>query len=113
MEKLTYLALIAAWAVPVLALEWWYGGVLLRRAWRPITVAVAMATAYMGLADVAALHNGIFEVSDDRSLPLRGGSFVLEDWVFLLVTNLAIAQAAVLLVEQRVTARWWRRLRGR
>ena len=56
---------------------------MLRQALRPLALTVAMATVYLGLADVAAFNNGIFEVAEvigrdrvlarlDHALPLIG-----------------------------------------
>ena len=113
MAHLTFLGLVLLFTVPLILAEWWFGHVMLRRAARPLALAVVMATVYLGLADVAAFNNGIFEVAADRSLPLDLGDFVLEDWVLILLGNLAIAQAAVLLLGGRFTWDWWARLRGR
>lgn len=112
MAHLTFLGLVLVVTVPPVLAEWLVGHVMLRRALRPLALAVTMATIYLGLADVAAFNNGIFEVADDRSLPLDLGDFVVEDWILLLLSNLAIAQAAVLLLGGRFDWAWWRRLRG-
>ena len=100
MEALTYLAFIAAWFGPVFALEWAFGWRTLRDQWRPLAAAVAMATAYLGFADVTAIRNGIWDLSPAKTLGLRGGGFVIEEWLLLLLTNAIIAQAVVLALDE-------------
>lgn len=110
MEALTYLILILAWSLPIIALEWAFGWRSLVIEWRGLVITVIMATAYLGLAGVAAQHDGIWTINPDKTLPLRGGGFVSEQWVFLLLTNLIIVQTIILAMDDVVRRRVSRRL---
>ena len=105
MEALTYAGLILAWGVPVIALQWAFGWRSLVVEWRPLALTVAMATVYLGFADVAALRDGIWEINPDKTIPLRGGGFVLEEWLFFLVTNTMIVQTVILALDDDVRLR--------
>lgn len=111
MEGLTYLALILAWALPVIAIEWAIGWHLLLEELRPLVITVGMATVYLGFADIAAVRNGIWALDPEKTLPLRGGGFVFEDWVLLLLTNTIVAQAVVLGLDDGIRERVARGLR--
>lgn len=111
MGQLTYLVLVAAWAVPVLALEYALGWRTLRDQWRPIAVSAAMATLYFGLASTAAIHDGLWQADSDKRLPLSYDGFVFERWLSVLVTSLAIVQGVVLAFDEDV--RQWVRARVR
>lgn len=108
MEQLTYAALILGWAAPVVVLHWAVGAKALIRRRRELVIAVAMATVYLGLADVAAIENGVWEINPEKTLPLTWGSFVFEEWLFFFVTNLMIAQTVVLAFDVDVQERLWR-----
>jgi lycopene cyclase domain-containing protein len=94
--QLTLLVLVLAWGAPVIALEWAFAWRTLTAAWRQLAIATGMATLYLGLAGMAAIHNGIWAFDDARTLPLTFGSFVFEQWVFTLVTNLMVVQTIIL-----------------
>lgn len=110
---MTYLVLIFAFAIPLIALQWIFGWRVLLLEWRPIAVTVLMATAYLGLADMAALHDGIWSIAPSKRLGLDNGSFVLEDWLFILATNTIVAQTVTLALDADirdwVASRWRRR----
>jgi lycopene cyclase domain-containing protein len=109
----TYLALILACSLPLIALEWAIGWRSLVIEWRGLVVAVVMATAYLGLAGVAAFRDGIWTIDADKSLSLRGGGFVFEAWLFFFLTNVVIVQAVILAMDDDVRTRVSRALRRR
>jgi lycopene beta-cyclase len=113
LEELTYLGIVLALALPLIVLQWAFGWRSLVLEWRGLAITVAVATAYLGLADVAAIHNGIWSINSDKTLPLRGGGFVFEDWLFFLLTNVAIVQMVILAMDDDVRLRASRRLRRR
>ncbi len=113
MEGLTYLALIAAWALPVIVLEWLFGRETLRLEWRPLVATVVMATVYLGCADVVGTRNEIWSASPAKTIGLSAGGFVLEDWVLLLLTNTMIAQTVILLLDGGAAGRARRFFRRR
>lgn len=104
-ERLTFVALVVAWAAPLVAVEWALGWRTLLEQRRALAVAVAMATVYLGLADVAAVHDGIWAVAAERRLPPSFGSFVFEDWLFVFALNVIAAQAVVLAFDKGLRER--------
>lgn len=100
--QVTYLVLIAAFALPLIALEWLVGWRVLLLEWRPIVATLVMATAFLGLCDMAALHDGIWSIAPSKRLGIDDGSFVLEDWIFILATNLIIIQGVTLALDADV-----------
>lgn len=105
MEALTYIALILAWGLPVIALQWAFGGRSLVIEWRAVVVTVVMATVYLGFADVTALRDGIWEINPVKTIAVRGGGFVFEEWLFFLVTNTMIVQTVILAMDDDVRER--------
>lgn len=105
MESLTYLLVLLAASAPFLLLEWWLGWRALLRQWFPLVLATLMATAYFGFAGMSALHEGVWEVNDEKTLPLHWGSFVLEEWLFFLLLNLILVQAVVLAFDEETQER--------
>ena len=105
MEALTYIALILAWSLPVIALQWGLFWRSLVISLRPLVVTVVMATVYLGLAGVAALRDGIWEINPAKTISLRGGGFVFEEWLFFLVTNIMIAQTVIIALDGDVRDR--------
>lgn len=98
-ERGTYLGLILAWAAPVLALQWAYAG---REIWarrRVFALAVAVPTAYLWMADAAAIGMGIWHISEALTLGPALGPLPLEEAVFFLVTNLLVVQGLILFLH--------------
>ena len=112
---MTYLVLVFAFAIPLVALQWLFGWRVLVLEWRPIAATVVMATVYLGFADMAALHDGIWSISPSKRLGLDAGSFVLEDWLLILATNTIIAQTVTLALDADIRewmASRWQRFRS-
>lgn len=101
MEALTIVVIAAACAVPVLIIEWALGWRVLILEVRPLIATVLMATTYLGCADIVAVRDGIWSTDPARTL-FSAGDFVLDDWIFLLVTNLLIAQTVILALDPEV-----------
>lgn len=98
-EAGTYLGLILSWAALVLALQWAYAGREIwarRRVW---TVAVAVPTLYLWIADATAIHLGIWRISETFTLGPALGPLPLEEAVFFLVTNLLVVQGLLLFLH--------------
>lgn len=104
-DRSTYLGLILVWAVPVLALQWAFGGDLLLRRWRVLVPAVALPTVYLWVADRFAIAWGIWWISPDLTLGWRPFGLPVEEAVFFLVTNLLVAFGLVLALHPRSGAR--------
>ena len=113
MEEVRYAALVLAWALPVVLLEWAFGWRTLVLEWRPLVATVIMATAYLGCADVAAVRDGIWAADPAKTLGLSAGGFVFEDWLAILAANTMIAQTVILALDDDLLERLAARLRRR
>jgi lycopene cyclase domain-containing protein len=111
LESLTCLVLVLACMIPPLALEWLFASAILRREWRAIAFTVVAATLYLGCASIVAVRNDIWLFDEDKITALHGGGFVFEAWLFSLLANTVIAQAAVVGMDESVRQRVRQRLR--
>jgi lycopene cyclase domain-containing protein len=112
--EVTYLVIVLAFAVPIIAAQWLIGWQILLLEWRPIVATVVMATLYLGFADMAALHDGIWSVAPSKRLGVDHGSFIIEEWLLILATNTIIAQTVTLALDADVrerVVRFWRQHR--
>jgi lycopene cyclase domain-containing protein len=91
-----YMGLILAWAGPVL-LGLWIAG---RRLYASDPVAFwasfAPATMYLWAADIFAMAQGIWTISDVTSFDIDPLGLPIEEATFFLVTNLLVVQGVVL-----------------
>jgi len=101
----TYLGLITAWAFPVLALQWGFGGDLLVRRWRLVAVTVAVPTAWLWLADRIAIGQEIWWISEPLTTGLRPFGLPVEEALFFLVTNLLVAFGMSMALDREAPAR--------
>ncbi len=97
--------------IPPLALEWVFASQILRREWRAIAFTVVASTLYLGCASVVAVRNDIWLFDEGRTTVLRGGGFVFEAWLFILLANTVITQAVVVGMDEYVRRRIQRRFR--
>jgi lycopene beta-cyclase len=115
-ERGSYFGLIAAWAAPVLALQWGVGGDLLLRRWRIVVPAFAAPTLLLWLADRLAIGAGIWWISEELSSGLHLLGLPLEEALFFLLTNLLVVFGMTLALEPAALRRlqglralgWWR-----
>ncbi len=115
-ERGTYFGLIAAWAAPVLALQWGFGGDLLLRRPGRLLLAFGVPTLYLWFADRLALGAGIWWISPELSSGLVPLGLPLEEALFFLLTNLLVVFGVTLALEPAALARlralrqlsWWR-----
>jgi putative membrane protein len=109
----TYLGLITAWALPVLALQWGFGGDLLIRRWRLVAVAVALPTGWLWVADRIAIGQGIWWISESLTTGLRPLGLPVEEALFFLVTNLLVVFGLTMALDPEAATRarelWARR----
>jgi len=110
-ERLTYLALLLGWALPVVALHWLVGARVLRRNARLLVVAVLVPAIYLSLADAVAIGSGVWQISAELTLGLRLGSLILEEAIFFLLTCVMVAQSVVLFLSAEARANGLRLLR--
>lgn len=115
-DRGVYFGLIAAWAAPVLALQWGFGGDLLLRRPRTLLLAFGVPTLYLWLADRLALGAGIWWISPELSSGLAPFGLPVEEALFFLLTNLLVVFGVTLALEPAALARlqtlrglsWWR-----
>lgn len=88
--------MLAAWVVPVIALQWAVGHRKLRARWRILVLGTVLPTIYLCLADVLAIRTGIWYFNPERTLDLWLGGLPLEEGVFFLVTNLMVVQGILM-----------------
>ncbi len=100
-----YLGLILAWAGPVLAAQWAFGGDLLYQQVAPLLRGVALPTLYLWAADDLAIHLGIWRISAQFSSGFQLLGLPLEEAVFFLVTNVLVVQGVLLLRHPLARAR--------
>ncbi len=95
-DRHLYLGLILAWAAPVLAGLWAYGGPLFFAYRRQAALAVAVPTAYLWIIDRVAIGLGIWDISDAYSLNIDPLGLPIEEAVFFLVTNVLVVCGGLL-----------------
>lgn len=110
----TYLGLILVWACPVLALQWGFGGDLIAGRARLALAGVLLPSAYLWLADRAALAAGVWWISEELTTGLRPLGLPVEEALFFLVTNALVVAGLLLMLHPaaparlaRLRPRWW------
>jgi lycopene cyclase domain-containing protein len=94
-----YLALILAWAAPVLAGQWWLTGDVFAHRTRAYASALVPPTLLLWVADAFAISRGIWHIVPEHTIGVRIGVLPLEEMLFFLVTNLLVVHGAILLLE--------------
>ncbi|MFD1733558.1 lycopene cyclase domain-containing protein [Deinococcus malanensis] len=98
-ERTLYLGLILAWAMPVLAGQWAFGGDLLLGRARLFWTATLLPTTYLWLTDAYAISNGIWQISPRYTVGLNLGRLPFEEMLFFLVTNLLVVTGLMLFLH--------------
>ncbi len=100
-----YFGMIAAWAAPILALQWGFGGDLVL--WRPYVLLAGflVPTLYLWLADRLALGLGIWWISPELSSNWAIFGLPVEEALFFLLTNLLVVFGITLALEPAATKR--------
>lgn len=115
----TYLGLILVWAMPVLMMQWGFGGDIIMRRWRLVLPAVLIPTLYLWIADRIAIAQGIWWISYDLTTGLRPLGLPIEEALFFLLTNVFVVFGLTLalhehsqlrlrrLLARRSAINWW------
>ena len=98
-ESTFYLGLILAWAFPVLAGQWAFGGDIAHSRPRLFWTAVLVPTLYLWLTDAYAIHAGIWSISERFTLGPKVGPLPLEEMLFFLTTNLLVVTGLLLFLH--------------
>lgn len=89
--KGTYVGLILVWAMPVLMLQWGFGGDILVRRWRLVLAAVMIPTLYLWLADgYAIVKDGIWWINPELTTGWQVAGLPIEEMLFFLMPNLFV-----------------------
>lgn len=91
-----YLGLVLAWACPVLALMWAFGGRMLWARRGVIAAAVGLPTLYLCIADRIAIGLGIWHITDATRTGVDLFGLPMEEALFFLVTNMMIVNGIAL-----------------
>ena len=93
----TYLALELAWALPPIALQWFFGGDILWRNRRLVLLALVSLTLYLSGADAIAIGAGTWSIDPAQSTGLLlGGILPIEEFLFFGLTNTLVTFGLVL-----------------
>ena len=94
-----YAGLILAWAGPVLAGLWWYGGAHMATLGRTVPLAIWIPTLYLWVADRLAIRLGIWDIADAFSLTFDPFGLPVEEALFFLLTNVLCVAGVVLFLH--------------
>ncbi len=94
-----YAGLILAWAGPVLAALWWYGGAHLATLGKTVHLAIWLPTLYLWAADRFAIQAGIWDIADAYSLAFDPFGLPVEEALFFLLTNVLCVAGVVLFLH--------------
>ena len=95
----TYAGLILAWAAPVLAGLWFYGGGEIWPRRRACLAALAAPTLYLWIADAIAIRLGIWSIDPRLSTGIAVAGLPVEEALFFLVTNLLVVFGLIALLH--------------
>jgi lycopene cyclase domain-containing protein len=91
-----YLGAIAAWAAPVLALQWAVGAPQLWARRRLVALATLAPALYLSVVDRIAIGMDIWILSEQYTTGITVAGLPVEEGLFFLVTNLFVVQGLVL-----------------
>lgn len=94
-----YMGLVLAWACPLIAGMWLYGGPALWARRTLLLHTVGFPTLYLWVADATAINTGIWTISSKYTLGLTFFGLPLEEATFFLMTNLLIVKGILLLLS--------------
>jgi len=100
-----YLGLILVWSMPVVAVQWAFGGDLLWARRRALLLAVGLPTAWFWLADRLAIGWSIWWISEELTLGLRPLGLPLEEAAFFLLASTMVVGGLLLALHPATPAR--------
>lgn len=98
-DAMVYLGLILGWTMPVVALQWGWGGGVFTGLGRVALLGVTVPTVYLWVVDRIAIGLDIWEISPRFTTGLDLAGLPIEEAVFFLMTN-------VMVVQGLLGARW-------
>jgi lycopene cyclase domain-containing protein len=100
-QPLTYLALLMAWALPPLMLQFAFGGDILWHYRKLILLTLIPATVYLCVADAIAIESGTWTINPQQSVNFFVGGLPFEEIVFFLMTNVMISVGITLALARQ------------
>ncbi len=95
-----YMGLILAWACPIIAFQWVFGGDLILSNRKAFWWGLLPPTVYLWITDTLAIGTwGIWDISRELSFNIRPFGLPLEEAVFFLITNLLVVQGLLLFLH--------------
>lgn len=108
-----YMGLILAWACPVIAFQWAFGGDLILSNRRAFWIGLMVPTAYLWITDyLAIVHFGIWDINTKFSFALKPFGLPIEEATFFLITNLLVVQGLLLFLHPQALPRWFKMARS-
>ena len=96
---LTYLGLILVWALPVLALQWYFGAAIFSQRRKDWYWTIVPPTVFLWIADGVALRQGIWNITEATTTGLAPFGLPVEEALFFLLTTIMVAQGIMLIDE--------------
>lgn len=97
----TYLALEAAWALPPIALQLYFGADILWRYRYLVFLTIVPMTLYLSATDFLAIGWGTWTIDPEQSLNIfLGGVLPVEEFFFFLFTNILLTFGVVLILAE-------------
>lgn len=100
-QPLTYLALLMAWALPPLMLQFAFGGDILWHYRKLILLTLIPATVYLCVADAIAIGSGTWTINPAQSVNFFVGGLPFEEIVFFFMTNVMISVGITLVLARQ------------
>ena len=94
-----YMSLILGWGLPVLALQWGFGGHVTCREHMLIFNGLGVPTVFLWVADALAIEMEIWSINPAYLLGIYVGKLPVEEMTFFVVTNLMVLQGSLLFVR--------------
>eukprot|EP00277_Geminigera_cryophila_P011313 CAMPEP_0179451736 /NCGR_PEP_ID=MMETSP0799-20121207/35809_1 /TAXON_ID=46947 /ORGANISM="Geminigera cryophila, Strain CCMP2564" /LENGTH=156 /DNA_ID=CAMNT_0021247331 /DNA_START=208 /DNA_END=678 /DNA_ORIENTATION=- len=94
-----YMALIMGWGLPVLALQWAFGGHVTWKERILVFNGLAFPTLFLWLADALAIEMNIWSINSRYLLGIYVGTLPVEEMIFFTITNLMVLQGSLLFVR--------------
>lgn len=91
-DTMVYLGLILGWTMPVVGLQWGWGGGVFSGIRRVTLLSVTVPTLYLWVVDRIAIGLGIWEISPHFTTGIDLAGLPLEEAVFFLMTNIMVVQ---------------------
>ena len=101
MDSTNYLFHLLVWMLPVIALQWAIAWRIFLANKRAVFLPALIIGTYYSLADMIAVHAGVWFFDQEQILGVYIGTVPLEEVLFFYITALLVAQSFVMLLPAR------------